>query len=49
MKKGVILTTLISLLFSACAVDIIDITGSVSGVVKDYLTGQTIENCQVTL
>ena len=49
MKKGVILTTLISLLFCACAVDIIDVTGSVSGVVKDYLTGQTIENCQVTL
>ena len=44
-----ILTVLIGLLFSACAVDIIDVTGSVSGVVKDYVTGQTVENCQVTL
>ena len=49
MKKSVILTALIGILFSACAVDIIDITGSVSGIVKDYVTGQTVENCQVTL
>lgn len=36
-------------LCSACARDIVDITGSISGIVKDYTTVLTIENCQVAL
>ena len=36
-------------LCSACARDIVDVTGSISGIVKDYTTALTIENCQVAL
>ena len=36
-------------LFTCCATDIIDVTGSISGIVKDYTTGLTVENCQVAL
>lgn len=36
-------------LFTCCATDIVDVTGSISGIVKDYTTGLTVENCQVAL
>ena len=36
-------------LFTCCAEDIVDVTGSISGIVKDYTTGLTVENCQVAL
>lgn len=36
-------------LFTCCAEDIVDVTGSISGIVKDYTIGLTIENCQVAL
>lgn len=38
-----------SLFLVACAKDIVDLTGSVHGVVKDYETGEFITNCQVSL
>lgn len=38
-----------SLFLVACAKDIVDFTGSVHGVVKDYETGEFITNCQVSL
>lgn len=37
------------LLLHACATPIIDLTGDVSGVVKDYSLGHFLANCQVTL
>lgn len=36
-------------IFTCCATDIVDVTGSISGIVKDYTTGLTVENCQVAL
>ena len=33
----------------SCAEDIIDINGSIQGVVKDYRTGALLSNCQVSL
>ena len=48
MTKKLILLALVGLL-SACVEDIVDITGGISGTVKDYTTSQTIGNCQVTL
>lgn len=38
-----------SLFLVACTKDIVDFTGSVHGVVKDYETGEFITNCQVSL
>lgn len=35
--------------FSSCAKDIVDLTGNISGTVKDYSGGQFIENCKVSL
>lgn len=51
MKNTVkyILYIAISLFLVACAKDIVDLTGSVHGVVKDYETGEFITNCQVSL
>lgn len=46
--KYISLVAIISL-FTCCAEDIIDVTGSISGIVKDYTTGLTVENCQVAL
>lgn len=37
-----------AMLFS-CARDIVDFTGSLSGTIKDYNTGQLISNCRVSL
>ena len=48
MKKYWIIVALVGLL-SACIEEIVDITGTISGTVKDYTTGQTVGNCQVTL
>ena len=48
MKK---LLTLILTVFAlvSCAEDIVDLTGSIQGVVKDYKDGKLISNCQVSL
>ena len=37
------------LVLSSCAKDIVDLTGNISGTVKDYSGGQFIENCKVSL
>ena len=37
------------LVISSCAKDIVDLTGSLSGTIKDYDTGQLISNCRVSL
>ena len=37
------------LLLQSCATTIIDVTGDISGVVKDYSLGHFLVNCQVTL
>ncbi len=37
------------LLVTSCAKDIVDLTGSISGTVKDYDDGQLIANCQITI
>lgn len=37
------------LLFTSCAKDIVDLTGSISGLVKDFDNGQLISNCRVSL
>ena len=39
----------LTMFFASCAQDIVDVTGTISGIVKDYTTGQVIENCQVAL
>lgn len=39
----------LTVFFASCAQDIVDVTGTISGIVKDYTTGQVIENCQVAL
>lgn len=46
LYRGMIACSLF--LLSACSMVINDVTGSVTGIVKDYTTGQVIENCQVT-
>ena len=48
MKKYWIIVALVGL-FSSCVEPIVDITGSISGTIKDYTTGQTVGKCQVTL
>lgn len=40
---------LIITLFVSCAKDIVDVNGSIEGVVKDHDTGALISNCQVSL
>ncbi len=47
MKK--LLLAACVLLMSACARDIVDFSGSIKGIVKDYTYGQFISNCLVTL
>ncbi|MCQ2118856.1 MAG: carboxypeptidase regulatory-like domain-containing protein [Bacteroidales bacterium] len=42
--------TIISIIvFISCAKDIVDLTGSITGIVKDYGDGQLISNCQVSI
>lgn len=48
ISRGVILC-LICLMAISCAKDIVDLTGSIQGFVKDASSGQMIENCQVSL
>ena len=48
MKK-LFVFLLCALAASSCAHDIIDLTGDIQGVVKDYKDGQLISNCQVSL
>lgn len=40
---------LTTLLLASCAKDIVEISGSISGVVKDNTTNQVIENCNVSI
>jgi hypothetical protein len=51
MKKTVkyIAYIAIILFLAACAKDIIDLTGSIHGIVKDYESGDFITNCHVSL
>ena len=44
-------TTLIASLFlvMSCAKDIVDLNGTIQGVVKDYNTGALLSNCQIAL
>lgn len=44
-----ILTFFVLYILSSCAKDIVDLTGNISGTVKDYSGGQFIENCKVSL
>ena len=37
------------LLFNSCARNIVDLTGSIIGTVKDYESGELISNCQISL
>lgn len=37
------------LLATSCAKDIVDLTGSITGIVKDFDDGQLISNCSVTI
>lgn len=39
----------LTMFFASCAQDIVDVTGTISGIVKDKTSGQFIENCQVIL
>ena len=48
MMKRILLISSILLLVS-CARDIVDLTGDIHGVVKDYYSGALVENCRVTL
>lgn len=51
MKKTVkyIAYIAIGLFLAACAKDIVDLTGSIHGIVKDYESGDFITNCHVSL
>ena len=51
MKKTVkyIVYIAIGLFLAACAKDIVDLTGSIHGIVKDYESGDFITNCHVSL
>lgn len=51
MKKTVkyIAYIAIILFLAACAKDIVDLTGSIHGIVKDYESGDFITNCHVSL
>lgn len=40
---------LIAFFFISCAKDIVDVNGSIHGVIKDFNTGALIANCQVSL
>jgi hypothetical protein len=43
------LVVLIAISFISCAKDIVDVNGSIHGVIKDFNTGALIANCQVSL
>lgn len=46
---SIILLCILGLFVASCAKDIVDINGSIHGVVKDYNTGALLSNCQVSL
>ena len=46
---GAICALLFTILAISCAKDIVDLNGSVQGVIKDFDTGALISNCQVSL
>ena len=48
MKK-IFVFLICALAASSCAHDMVDLTGDIQGVVKDYKDGQFISNCQVSL
>ena len=47
LRLLILLTTLLS--FTSCARDIVDLTGSITGTVKDSENGSFLENCRVVL
>lgn len=47
--KRFTLLVLVALSLGSCAKDIVDLSGDIQGVVKDYNYGQVISNCQVAL
>lgn len=47
--KRCLFLVLAALSLSSCAKDIVDLSGDIQGVVKDYNYGQVISNCQVSL
>lgn len=47
--KSLFLSIISILVLSSCAHDIVDFTGDIKGVVKDYTYGHMISNCIVTL
>lgn len=49
MKHIIIDFLLLGTVVTGCAKDIVDLTGSVKGIVKDYNSGFFISNCQVSL
>ncbi len=50
MKVKAFLLSIIAIAaLSSCAKDIVDLTGSITGTVKDYDNGQLIPNCQVSM
>lgn len=50
MKVKAFLLSIITIaVLSSCAKDIVDLTGSITGTVKDYDNGQLISNCQVSM
>lgn len=50
MKNINIISAIISLFFTmSCAKDIVDLTGDISGVVKDAESGSLVSNCQVSI
>lgn len=51
MKEKISLLSVIctSVILFSCAKDIVDLTGSVSGTIKDFNSGQLISNCKVSL
>jgi len=51
MKKTLkqIIILLSGIVITSCAMDIVDLTGGIQGTVKDYESGQFVENCRVAL
>lgn len=48
-RSNILFFLIIALCACACAKDIVDLDGDISGTVKDYSSGHFIENCKVTL
>lgn len=49
MKIRIFLTCFLLYIFTSCATDIVDLTGNIQGMVRDYDTGAYISNCNISL